>query len=99
MSEHLDAVSRSEQPNKVKTFFGHPFGLTTIFLTEMWERFSYYSMRAILLYFLVDTVANNGLGLEESLGESLVQVYSASIFLIAVLGGLKPSRQVQQSKR
>ena len=87
MSEQSSPVSRSEHPNKVKTFFGHPFGLTTIFFTEMWELFSYFSMRAILLYLLVDTVANNVLGLEQSLGESLVQVYSASIFLIAVLGG------------
>lgn len=38
--------------DKGKTFFGQPLGLSTLFMTEMWERFSYYGMRAILLYYM-----------------------------------------------
>lgn len=43
------------------TFFGHPRGLATLFFTEMWERFSYYGMRAILVLFMVDVINNGGL--------------------------------------
>lgn len=46
-----------------KGFFGQPKGLSTLFFTEMWERFSYYGMRALLIYYMYDTVANGGLGL------------------------------------
>ena len=54
-----------------QTFFGHPRGLATLFFTEMWERFSYYGMRALLLLFLVDTVENGGLGLDEKNGAAI----------------------------
>ena len=46
-----------------KGFFGQPKGLSTLFFTEMWERFSYYGMRALLIYYMYDTVTNGGLGL------------------------------------
>ena len=42
------------------SFFGHPRGLATLFFTEMWERFSYYGMRAILIFYLTTTVAKGG---------------------------------------
>ena len=45
---------------KQKTFFGHPMGLSTLFFTEMWERFSYYGMRAILLYYMYYSVQDGG---------------------------------------
>ena len=45
-----------------RSFFGHPRGLATLFFTEMWERFSYYGMRAILILFMVDKVEKGGLG-------------------------------------
>ena len=48
-----------------KTFFGHPRGLATLFFTEMWERFSYYGMRALLLLFMVASVENGGMGLDQ----------------------------------
>ena len=43
-------------------FFGHPRGLSTLFFTEMWERFSYYGMRALLILFMTASVAQGGLG-------------------------------------
>ncbi len=49
-----------------KTFLGQPRGLSTLFFTEMWERFSYYGMRAILVYFMYDAVANGGLGCQRN---------------------------------
>ncbi|GAB3928338.1 peptide MFS transporter [Kribbella albertanoniae] len=78
------SVSQSaERPEK--TFFGHPRGLMTLFTTELWERFSYYGMRAILLLYLTDQA--HGLGLGESLGQAVVSIYGASVYLLSVLGG------------
>ncbi|WP_419991997.1 hypothetical protein [Streptococcus mitis] len=51
---------------KQKTFFGHPMGLSTLFFTEMWERFSYYGMRAILLYYMYYSVQDGGLGMDKT---------------------------------
>ncbi|RYV50134.1 peptide MFS transporter [Pengzhenrongella frigida] len=68
-------------------FFGHPLGLMTLFTTELWERFSYYGMRAILLYYLTDAVADGGLGIGETTGLAIVSIYGSSVYLLAVVGG------------
>lgn len=70
-----------------RAFFGHPIGLMTLFTTEMWERFSYYGMRAILLYFLTDTFLNGGLAIDVPTGKAVVATYSSSVFLTSVIGG------------
>lgn len=68
-------------------FFGHPRGLQTLFFTEMWERFSYYGMRAILALFLASEVSQGGLGLDEATATSVVAAYGASVYLTGVVGG------------
>ena len=68
-------------------FFGHPRGLSTLFFTEMWERFSYYGMRAILGYYLYFSVAEGGLGIPQSTALSLVGVYGASVYMTGIVGG------------
>nr|WP_277675911.1 peptide MFS transporter [Saccharopolyspora rectivirgula] len=68
-------------------FFGHPRGLSTLFFTEMWERFSYYGMRAILGYYLYFSVAEGGLGIPESTALSLVGIYGASVYMSGIVGG------------
>ncbi|MBN0041146.1 peptide MFS transporter [Cellulosimicrobium cellulans] len=75
-------------------FFGHPRGLLTLFTTELWERFSYYGMRAILLFYLTDTVANGGLGIDETTGLALVSVYGTSVYLLSVVGGWLADRVI-----
>ncbi len=70
-----------------RTFFGHPLGLMTLFTTELWERFSYYGMRAILLYYLTDAVSDGGLGIAENTGAALVAIYGTSVYLLSVVGG------------
>lgn len=77
-----------------RAFFGHPRGLMTLFTTEMWERFSYYGMRAILLYYLTDTVANGGLGIAERTGLALVSIYGTSVYLLSVVGGWLADRLI-----
>jgi POT family proton-dependent oligopeptide transporter len=73
--------------NGGKTFFGHPWGLATLFGTEMWERFSWYGLRAILATFMVASPANQGLGLSEETAQAVVGVYGALIYLVALPGG------------
>lgn len=66
---------------------GHPRGLTTLFFTEMWERFSYYGMRALLILFMVKTAAEGGLGFETKRAASIYGTYTMSVYLLSILGG------------
>ena len=70
---------------KEKTFLGQPRGLSTLFFTEMWERFSYYGMRAILVYFMYDAVTNGGLGLPKSTAVAIMSI--SFICLVSLAGG------------
>lgn len=65
---------------------GHPAGLYVLFFTEMWERFSYYGMRAILLLFLIDNV-RGGMGLSEVEGAAIYGIYTSSVYLLSLPGG------------
>jgi len=69
------------------TFFGHPRGLATLFLTEMWERFTFYGMRAVLLLFLVAHVSSGGFGLADKTAAAIYGLYNAGIYLAALPGG------------
>ena len=73
--------------NSPRTFFGHPRGLATLFFTEMWERFSYYGMRALLLLFMVATVEEGGMGLDEKTGGAVYGLYTMFVYLLALPGG------------
>lgn len=70
-----------------KTLFGQPRGLATLFFTEMWERFSYYGMRAILTLFMVTAVADGGLGIADANASSIFGLYVAGSYLTSLLGG------------
>ncbi len=69
------------------TFFGHPRGLATLFFTEMWERFTYYGMRAVLVLFLVATVAAGGFGIDDKTATAIYGLYTAGVYLAALPGG------------
>lgn len=68
-------------------FFGHPRGLSTLFSMELWERFSYYGMRAILLYYMYDKIQNGGLGLPQSTAIALMSAYGALVYMSSIVGG------------
>ena len=70
-----------------KGFFGQPKGLSTLFFTEMWERFSYYGMRALLIYYMYDTVANGGLGLPRATALAIMSIYGSLIYMSSIVGG------------
>jgi len=71
------------------TFFGHPRGLSTLFFTEMWERFSYYGMRALLILFMTATAAgaNPGLGFTEGTAGAVYGLYTSMVYLLTLPGG------------
>ncbi|WP_454729640.1 peptide MFS transporter [Cellulosimicrobium protaetiae] len=75
-------------------FFGHPRGLMTLFTTELWERFSYYGMRAILLFYLTDTIADGGLAIDDTTGAALVSIYGTGVYLLSVVGGWLADRVI-----
>src|SRR6476659_4830061 len=70
-----------------RSFFGHPGGLSTLFFTEMWERFSYYGMRAILLLYMTKTFAEGGLGLDEKYAGLIYGTYVSSVWYLPLPGG------------
>ena len=68
-------------------FGGHPRGLTTLFFTEMWERFSYYGMRALLILFMTKTAAEGGLDFDTKHAAAIYGTYTMSVYLLSILGG------------
>ncbi|HET8655180.1 MAG TPA: peptide MFS transporter [Longimicrobiaceae bacterium] len=69
------------------SFFGHPRGLGTLFFTEMWERFSYYGMRALLVLFMTAAVADGGLGFGVAKSAAIYGLYTAFVYVVALPGG------------
>lgn len=75
-------------------FFGHPKGLGNLFFIEFWERFSYYGMRAILLYFMYTAVADGGLGFSKEMSQSIMSLYGSLIYMTGILGGWVADRLI-----
>ncbi|MFF5991328.1 peptide MFS transporter [Prauserella flavalba] len=70
-----------------RAFFGQPRGLVGLFFAEAWERFSYYGMRALLLYYMTDRMLDGGLGIDSADARSLIAVYGSATYMAAILGG------------
>ncbi|GHC67522.1 peptide MFS transporter [Streptomyces cinnamoneus] len=88
------AEQEKTSPASGKTFFGHPRGLAPLFLTEMWERFSYYGMRALLVVYLIaggpdakPDSQGGGLAMPEASSVAIYSVYVAMVYLLAMPGG------------
>lgn len=83
-----------------KQLFGHPRGLYVLFLTEMWERFSFYGMRALLVLFLVSSVngENPGFGWTSSEALKLYGIYTFLVYLSSIPGGILADKLIGQKK-
>ena len=79
-------------------WYGHPRGLSTLFFTEMWERFSYYGMRALLVLFMTDMVANGGLGLTDVTATAIYGLYTFGVYAVALPGGWIADRLTGQRR-
>jgi POT family proton-dependent oligopeptide transporter len=74
-------------PGADRGFFGHPRGLATLFFTEMWERFSYYGLRPLLVLFMAAAVAQGGYGFDRTQASAIVGIYGAFVYLMSLPGG------------
>ncbi len=85
-------------PTKSSGFFGHPKGLSTLFFTEMWERFSYYGMRALLILFMTAAAAEGGLEFSVAKAAAIYGLYTCGVYLLTLPGGWYADRIVGQRK-
>ena len=81
-----------------KTFFGHPIGLSTLFFTEMWERFSYYGMRALLVLFMTTPLVEGGLNFSVETSGAIYGLYTCFVYLLALPGGWVADRLIGARK-
>lgn len=70
-----------------RSFFGHPGGLSTLFFMEMWERFSYYGIRPLLVLFMSAAIMSGGFGFDRTVASSIVGIYAACVYLASLPGG------------
>ncbi len=93
-------MANSAVPRHQKQLFGHPVGLFVLFLTEMWERFSYYGMRAILVLYLVEhtTASNPGLGWTNGEAIMLYGWYTMLVYLTCIPGGIIADKLLGQKQ-
>jgi POT family proton-dependent oligopeptide transporter len=77
--------SAGEPERRPRTFFGQPWPLVHIFGVETWERFSWYGMQAVLLYYMYYTIAQGGLGIPQSTAGGIMGAYAGSVYLSTIL--------------
>jgi proton-dependent oligopeptide transporter, POT family len=83
-------------PNLDTAFFGHPRGLSTLFFTELWERFSYYGMRALLILFMTAAPAAGGLGFDTAQAGAVYGLYTSMVYMMSLPGGWIADRLIGQ---
>jgi proton-dependent oligopeptide transporter, POT family len=86
----------SKDPDRA--FFGHPAGLSTLFFTEMWERFSYYGMRAFLIFYMTNSVEVGARGMSVPKAGLVLGLYTSSVYLLSLPGGWIADRFLGQRK-
>jgi len=79
-------------------FFGHPRGLSTLFFTEMWERFSYYGMRALLILFMTAPLTSGGLGFDTASAGAIYGLYTSMVYMTTLPGGWIADRLIGQRR-
>jgi proton-dependent oligopeptide transporter, POT family len=92
------ATPGGSTPVDDRAFFGHPRGLSTLFFTEMWERFSYYGMRALLILFMTAAPAAGGLGFDTATAGAVYGLYTSMVYLLTLPGGWIADRWLGQRR-
>ncbi|MFV0476917.1 MAG: peptide MFS transporter [Parahaliea sp.] len=81
------STTRAGDPGLDNGFFGHPKGLSTLFFTEMWERMSYYGMRALLVLFMTASLQEAGLAFTIATATAIYGLYTGSVYFLGLPGG------------
>ncbi len=87
-----------QEPLDTRGWAGHPLGLSTLFFTEMWERFSYYGMRALLILFMTAPVAAGGLGFNALTAGAIYGMYTSMVYMMSLPGGWIADRLLGQRR-
>lgn len=82
-----DVTPAGKDPHQSRTFFGHPWGLANLFGVELWERFSFYGMQAILVFYLYYSASEGGMGLDRDVATAIVGAYGGMVYLACIGGG------------
>jgi proton-dependent oligopeptide transporter, POT family len=91
-------VAAARAPAHDHAFFGHPRGLSTLFFIEMWERFSYYGMRALLILFMTAPIAAGGLGFDTAVAGAVYGLYTSMVYMTSLPGGWIADRLIGQRR-
>ncbi|PVZ87943.1 MFS transporter [Serratia sp. S1B] len=91
-------MQSSVNQQQSRTFFGHPYPLGSLFFTEMWERFSFYGIRPLLILFMAATVYDGGMGLARENASAIVGIFAGSMYLAALPGGWLADNWLGQQK-
>ncbi|MBC7999388.1 MAG: peptide MFS transporter, partial [Leptolyngbya sp.] len=92
MSQSVGVVPAQSQSGGFGLFAGHPKGLPTLFFTEMWERFSYYGMRALLVLYMVALPTDGGLGFDNKNAGEIYGTYTMMVYMMSIPGGFVADR-------
>ncbi|GAB5380457.1 MAG: peptide MFS transporter [Aliiglaciecola sp.] len=84
--------------SKIPDFFGHPGGLQTLFFTEMWERMSYYGMRALLVLFMTASIQEEGLAITVASATAIYGLYTGAVYFMGLPGGWIADRLIGGQK-
>ncbi len=90
------AMSATRDPDRA--FFGHPAGLSTLFFTEMWERFSFYGMRAFLVFYMVSPASKGGLEMTATTSGIIYALFLSSVYMLSLPGGFIADRFLGQRR-
>ena len=82
-----DSSSSTAEAQADRGFFGHPRLLAPLFSVELWERFSFYGMQAMLVYYMSWTAAEGGLGIDPAVATGIVGAYGGMVYVFCILGG------------
>jgi len=88
VTDESAAPENSESRTDAAGLWGHPNGLTTLFFTELWERFSYYGMRAILMLYMVAAASDGGMAMDVKTAATIYGAYTSSVYVTSIPGGL-----------
>ncbi len=84
--------------SKTPDFFGHPGGLQTLFYTEMWERMSYYGMRALLVLFMTASIQEEGMAITVASATAIYGLYTGAVYFMGLPGGWIADRLIGSQK-